>query len=193
VPAKVWREHKFLGRQVHTPWQADANPFVGHVRTLLLQDADAFGDLRDKFVWGGRGRHGFLGQKTSGKIGQRHVGGEGPDVDSKDAGAVFVQMQESRAAATRQLPHCSLFQPSFRDQLLGDDGHRAALQAGLSHQIRPRNGLMLADKIQHDAAVDVAGGLARRHLKIIQVNFTHGHKMVLAVASNGLVRDENYI
>ena len=43
----------------------------------------------------------------------------------------------------------------------------------MAHQVSLGQGLMFANKIQHDAAIDIAGGPARRHLKIIQFKLAH--------------------
>jgi hypothetical protein len=43
----------------------------------------------------------------------------------------------------------------------------------MTGQIRPRNGLMIAYQIEHDPSVDVPRRLARRHLKIGQVDLSH--------------------
>ena len=42
----------------------------------------------------------------------------------------------------------------------------------MTSQIGARNGLMPANQVEHDAAVDVAGRFARRHLKIGQIDFS---------------------
>jgi hypothetical protein len=40
-------------------------------------------------------------------------------------------------------------------------------------KIRPGNWVVLADRIQNKAAMDVAGGLAPGNAKIVEINFAH--------------------
>jgi hypothetical protein len=67
----------------------------------------------------------------------------------------------------------ALLHPILFDQFFGDYGDSAALKPGMTRQIGPRNGLMIAYQIKHDSAVDVARRLARRHLKIGQIDLSH--------------------
>jgi hypothetical protein len=43
----------------------------------------------------------------------------------------------------------------------------------MTRQIRPRNGLMIAYKVEYDSTIDVARRLARGYLKIGQVDLSH--------------------
>ena len=64
--------------------------------------------------------------------------------------------------------------PAFLDQLFGDDGDRAALQAGVARQISPGDGLMRSYQVENDTAIDVSRSLARRDLKVGQIDSSHG-------------------
>jgi len=63
---------------------------------------------------------------------------------------------------------------SFLDQLFGDYGDGAALQAGLARQISPGNGLVRSYQVENDTAIDVSRSLARRDLKVGQIDSSHG-------------------
>ncbi len=101
------------------------------------------------------------------------MGQRGANVDADDAGALVIEVEEARLAATGRLRNGALLEPVFGDQLIGDGGNGAPLEAGAAGQIGARNGLMLAHQVEHDAAVDVAGGLASSDAKVAQVYFSH--------------------
>jgi len=50
--------------------------------------------------------------------------------------------------------------------LFRDDGDGTALQAGLTRQVSPRNGLVRSYQVENDSAIDVSRRLARRNLKV---------------------------
>jgi hypothetical protein len=79
----------------------------------------------------------------------------------------------------RALPNPILF-----NQLFGDYRDCAALKPGMTGQVRPRNGLMIAYQIEHDSTVDVARRLARRHLKIGKIDLSHFNSSALVPTSN---------
>src|SRR5262249_27456858 len=59
------------------------------------------------------------------------------------------------------------------DQLVGNRGDSAALKARAAGQISAGDGLMLTNQVEHDATIDVAGGLASGDAKVAQVYFSH--------------------
>jgi hypothetical protein len=63
--------------------------------------------------------------------------------------------------------------PSLANQLFGDERNGASLKAGHAGKISAGNGLTAADEVENDSAIDVAGRLARGHLRISKVNALH--------------------
>jgi hypothetical protein len=63
--------------------------------------------------------------------------------------------------------------PSLANQLFGNEGDGASLKSGHAGKIGPRNRLAAPDKVKNDSAIDVAGRLARGHLRISKVNALH--------------------
>jgi hypothetical protein len=58
--------------------------------------------------------------------------------------------------------------------LFGDYGDGAALQAGMTRQISSGDGLMRSYQVENDTAIDVSRSLARRDLKVGQIDSSHG-------------------
>jgi hypothetical protein len=63
--------------------------------------------------------------------------------------------------------------PTFGDQLFGDSGHGAALHARTPSQTSTGNRLLLANQVQHNATVDIAGSLTPGNPEVVQINFSH--------------------
>ena len=105
---------------------------------------------------------------------QRECGRDGTNVYADDSYAFFIQVQELWAAAARRMTVRAFRNPAVSDQLFGDYGDGAALQAGLARQVSARDRLMRPDEVEHDATIDIARRLARCLLKIRQIDSSHG-------------------
>src|SRR5206468_1984087 len=67
----------------------------------------------------------------------------------------------------------AFLEPVFRYQLVGDSRNGAALKASAPGEIGTGNGLMVANEIEHDPAIDVASSLTSGDAKVAQVYFSH--------------------
>ena len=83
-------------------------------------------------------------------------------------------MQEDWAAPAQCMTIGAFSDPAFLDQLFRDYGDGAALQAGLARQIGPGDGLVRSYQVENDTAIDVSRSLARRDLKVGQIDSSHG-------------------
>src|SRR5262249_57470314 len=118
-------------------------------------------------------RQRLLGHEIGVEVGQPDSGRGRTNIYADNAPPLLVQVEETRSAppwdmTARALPHPILF-----NQLFGDYRDGAALKPGMTGQVCPRNGLMIAYQIEHDSTVDVARRLARRHLKIGKIDLSH--------------------
>src|SRR3954463_2944770 len=89
------------------------------------------------------------------------------NIDADNPGSLIIQMQKCRLASAWQMAGCSLYDPTLGNELFHDGRDRASLEARTARQTRSRNGLMLANQIEHDPPVDITGRLASRHSKVI--------------------------
>ena len=68
---------------------------------------------------------------------------------------------------------CAFSDPALLDQLFGNYGDSASLQAGMSREVGSRDRLVRADQIENDPPVDIACGFAGSDLKIGQIDSSH--------------------
>ena len=159
APFQVWREHQALRGAVHAAGQTDADAF----HFLAAARAQQMLDARDHAVhsgfWIGGRRHRFLRAEPAVDVRQRDGDLNRPQVDA-DNHAVVVQAKKRRTPSARQAAGGALNHPVVLHQLLHDEGHRAALQAGSPRQIGARDWLARADQVQNDPFIDVAHHLA---------------------------------
>ena len=83
-------------------------------------------------------------------------------------------MQEYGTAPAQCMTVCAFRDPAFLDQLFSNYGDGAALQARLARQISPGDGLVRSYQVENDTAIDISRSLARRDLKVGQIDSSHG-------------------
>ena len=121
----------------------------------------------------GGGGHHFLRSEFAVGVGQGDGGLRGTDVDADDD-AVVVEAQEGGPAAARQASGGSFEDPVAFDQVFDDEGDGAALQAGNAGEVGAGDGLLRADEVEHDAAVDVADAFSGGEMDAGFVGDGHG-------------------
>ena len=107
--------------------------------------ACGFGDERD----------GFAGEEASVEVDEGDDGLVGADVGDEDDHGV-VEREEGGGAAAGTAGHGAFGDPLFFDELLDDGGDGAGLQAGGAGEIGAGYGLLRADDLEDDVAIDVA-------------------------------------
>ena len=112
----------------------------------------------------------ILRQAAHFQIRQHQGGFFRADIDADDAGAFAINVKKFRLSSARQIPGSTHLHPAFGDQLLRDHRDGTALQTRMTGEIGTRNRLMLANEIQHNPAIDVAGRSNAGDLKIIEIN-----------------------
>ena len=83
-------------------------------------------------------------------------------------------MQESRLAPTRRLAGRAFVDQPLGHQFLRQHADHAARHAHAPRQIGARDGLVLANQVERDPAIYLAGGCARRDAEVTCVDFAHG-------------------
>ena len=82
-------------------------------------------------------------------------------------------MQEYGAASAQCVTVRAFSDPAFLNELFSDYRDGAALQAGMACQISPGNRLVCSYQVENDTAIDVSRSLARRDLKVGQIDSSH--------------------
>jgi len=147
--------------------QTDTNAFVRTARMRAHQIANPAakpGDELHRVIACG---HRFLGNEFRIEISHRQRRADWTYINSNDAGAVGVDVEESWFAAAGDMANRAFVDPALLDQLLSDGGNGAALKSRTARQACARNGLVLSDQIQDDAPIYIARRLTPGDLKII--------------------------
>lgn len=139
----------------------------------LNQSADAVTEYRDESPGIPIRCNRFLRQKAHLQICQDHFRFGGPQIDADDARPASIEMNQGGFPAAGQIPGGTRGDPAFRNQLLSNRGHGAALQASATGDFRARNGLMFANEVEDHPSVYVAGCSRRCRLEIVQINLVH--------------------
>jgi hypothetical protein len=137
------------------------------------QVVDAASQARDEFgrVFPGGDR--FESKKPCIHSRDGDGGNIGLDIDTDDSGALSIEVKERGFAAPREVAHSAFHYPMFADQLFSDGRDGASLESGAASEASPRDGLVAANQVEHDTAVDVAGRSAAGNSKVVQVYFSH--------------------
>jgi hypothetical protein len=115
----------------------------------------ALDDLGDGACGFGDERDGFAGEEAAVEIDESDDGLVGADVGDEDDHGV-VEREQGGGAAAGAAGHGAFGDPLFFDQLLDDGGDGAGLEAGRTGEVGASYGLLRADNLEDDVAIDVA-------------------------------------
>src|SRR5215472_1376642 len=110
-------------------------------------------------------RQGLLRQEAAVYVSQGYRGLFRTQVRHQDC-PPLIQLQKRWPPPSGQAACCPFDHPLFLNQLLRDQGNRASLQPRYASQVGARDRLAPPDQVQNDAAIDVACGFARSHLRV---------------------------
>src|SRR6266851_1442834 len=154
-PLEVGREEETLGFGVDAAGHADADAFEGAIAVCSAHGLHALDDLGDGARGFGDERDGFAGEEASVEVYEGDDGLIGTNVRDEDDHRI-VEREKGRGAAARAARHGSFSDPLFFDQLLDDGGDGAGLQSGGAGEVGAGYGLLRADDLEDDVAIDVA-------------------------------------
>ena len=93
-------------------------------------------------------------------IGQHEEGLSGADVGGDDGAATGIDVEERGLASADGFAGGALEEEAVAEEVGDDEGDGAAPDAHDAGEVSPRHGLMGADEIQDDGAIDLSGGTA---------------------------------
>jgi len=131
-------------------------------------------DLRDEAFRSPGCRQRLLTDKARVETGETNGCRCRPKIDSDDSRSAFVEMKKLGPAPAGGATARTLGDPSLLDELFGDRRDGASLQARMARQVGARDRLVAAGEIEKDTPVDIARGLARSHLKVGEIDLSHG-------------------
>ena len=103
-------------------------------------------------------------KKRAVQVDNPDCGAAGADVGDQH-GEPVIQGDLRGTASARSFDGLALADPAFFDELLDDRGDGGVLQAGVADEIDAGNGLMSADELENDVAVDPAARMGEMRLK----------------------------
>ena len=115
----------------------------------------------------------FEGELLAAKVRKHEVSAAESHIDCDDEPILSLQVQKGRFAATARFSSGALIDQALVYKLTDQQAHGSACDAHAAGEVGARDGLMLANEIECNAAINVARCSAGGDPKVLSINFAH--------------------